>query len=339
MGKLFFCNIGWMNRYEGLEGKPDKIVGGGKYVDKNKTGHEVCNFLLADDGYVYGYVETIKKHKDRAIRLETFGGDRNEASGIDVVWTATNPDEGGRRVVGWYRNATVFRERKTFPRPPSRQHARDHVTTYRIKALAKDVTRLSLDERNLAMGKGPGWMGHTPWWTPPSDPSEDIRKFLEKVQDLINGQKVTRNTPSSNRGQVSSRSPSAATDPYLRYVQAYEVEVTPQHNELQERFERYLKRRGIIDLKPNVGSVDLRFRDSEKKLVFVEVKPCDSKNARYAIRTAIGQLLDYCHRASEKASMLIVLEVKPKSNDLGLAISNGFGVAYPTQQEFELVWP
>ena len=339
MGILFFCNIGWMNRYEGLRGKPDKIVGGGKYIDENKTGHEVCNFLVARDGYVYGHVETIKKDKDRAIRLEAFGGRGNEVSGIDVVWTATDPDEGGRRVVGWYKNATVFRERRAFPRPPSKQHARDHVTTYRIKALAKDVTRLSLDERKLGMGKGPGWMGHTPWWTPPNNPSENIRKFLEKVQNLINGQKVIKNTRSSKRGQVSSKSPSAATDPYVRYVQAYEVEVTPQHNELQERFERYLRSCKIIDLKPNVGNVDLRFRNSERGLVLVEVKPCHPKNARYAIRSAMGQLLDYRHRTTEKTSMLIVLEVKPKSNDLDLAISNGFGVAYPTQQEFKLVWP
>ncbi len=35
MGALLFYNIGWMNRYEGLKGKPNKIVGGGRYVDKS----------------------------------------------------------------------------------------------------------------------------------------------------------------------------------------------------------------------------------------------------------------------------------------------------------------
>ncbi|MGH9919374.1 MAG: HNH endonuclease, partial [Nitrososphaerales archaeon] len=28
--------------------------------------------------------------------------------GVTVVWTATDPDQGGTKVVGWYRNATVF---------------------------------------------------------------------------------------------------------------------------------------------------------------------------------------------------------------------------------------
>jgi hypothetical protein len=37
MGNMLFCNIGWMNRYEGLAGKPDKIVGGGKWVTENEV--------------------------------------------------------------------------------------------------------------------------------------------------------------------------------------------------------------------------------------------------------------------------------------------------------------
>jgi hypothetical protein len=327
-----------MNRYEGLKGKPDKIVGGGSYIDENNTGGEVCNFLITDDGYVYGHVETIKKDHDRAIRLESFGGKGDRASGIDVVWTATDPDEGGRRVVGWYRDATVFRERKDFSRRPSKQHARDHVRNYRIRALAKNVRRLDLDERQLAMGRGPGWMGHTPWWTPPTNPSKEIRKFLEDVLKLIDGVPATKKKQ-LKRGQVIPNSPSAATDSYVRYVQAYEVEVAPQHSELQERFERYLQRCGASELQPNVAHVDLRFRNTKKGLVLVEIKPCDLTNARYAIRTAMGQLLDYRQRTPETASMLIVLEVKPNKIDQKLAISNGFAIAYPSKREFQAVWP
>jgi len=43
---------------------------------------------------------------------------------FDVVWAATDPEEGGHKVVGWYRYATLFRERQEFAEPPSRQHAR-----------------------------------------------------------------------------------------------------------------------------------------------------------------------------------------------------------------------
>ena len=90
------------HRYEGLDGKPDKIVGGGEYVKQYGKGQEVCNFLPCKDGYVYGHVETIKKDIDRQIKIENILGDSNNTNaesvnGIDVVWIATNPDEGGRR--------------------------------------------------------------------------------------------------------------------------------------------------------------------------------------------------------------------------------------------------
>lgn len=159
MGAMLFCNIGWMSRYEGLAGKPDKIVGGGKWVTENETGNEVCNFLACRDGYVYGHVETIQGKKDRKIRIEAIGGSGDYVRGVDVVWTATDPDEGGRKVVGWYRNATVFRERQQFGNPPSRQHLRDKIGSYRIRALAKDVRRLDLEDRTFVMGRGRGRMG------------------------------------------------------------------------------------------------------------------------------------------------------------------------------------
>jgi hypothetical protein len=156
---ILFCNIGWMSRYEG-QAPDDKIVGGGgKFAGKYA---EVCNFVVGDDGYVYGHVETIHGETDRKIQLERIGGSGESVSGIDVIWTATHPTEGGRRVVGWYRNATVFRERRKFDRLPSEQHERDEVTSYRIRARAEDVRRLELEERTLSMGRGKGWMGHTP---------------------------------------------------------------------------------------------------------------------------------------------------------------------------------
>ena len=79
MPPLLVCNIGWMSRYEGLYKKPDKIVGGGRDVDETGHGHEVCNFLHCNDGYVYGHVETIKyveaikENIDRKIRIENIG--------------------------------------------------------------------------------------------------------------------------------------------------------------------------------------------------------------------------------------------------------------------------
>ncbi len=338
MGDILFCNIGWMSRYEGLKGRPDKIVGGGQYVTDNETGHEVCNFLACGDGFVYGHVETIQGKKDRKIRIETLGGSGDYVKGIDVIWTATDPDEGGRRIVGWYRNATVFRQRQKFLRAPSKQHSRDEIDSYRIRALAGDAQRLDLEDRTLALGRGSGWMGQTAWWAPSDSSSPEVRRFVGQARQLLDSFQ-TPNPKSPNRSGTIPNSPSAATNAYLRYVEAYEVEITPRHTNLQEKFEAFLASHGADDLRPNVASVDLRYRDASKGMVLAEVKPCELSNARYAIRTAMGQLLDYQQRTKEDTSLLIVLEKKPKDEDQLLATSNGFGVAYPVTGGFAISWP
>jgi hypothetical protein len=185
-----------MSRYEGLDRKPDKIVGGGQYVRQHGKGHEVCNFLPCTDGYVYGHVETIKGNKDRQIKVENIGsnsGDANEESvnGVDVVWIATNPDEGGRRVVGWYRNATVYRQRQDFPKALlTCQHKRDEISSYRIRVAVGDATLLPLEDRSnpaLRLGTGKGWIGEANWWFPERQSDPAIKKFIRGLRLFIDG--------------------------------------------------------------------------------------------------------------------------------------------------------
>lgn len=340
MRPIFFCNIGWMSRYEGLDGKPDKIVGGGRWVAEHGNGGEVCNFLKCPDGHFYGHVETIKGDHDRKLNLSSLdGAARDWVAGVDVVWTATDPDQRGRRVVGWYRNATVYRERQEFTRPPSKQHSRDGLSTYRVRA--RDAVRLELGDRRLTLGRGPGWMGHAPWWTPASDASPEVHAFVRRVRSAMASDSRSRSSSGRTSTSSSKKSPSTARDAYQRYMEAYELEVSPRHHRLQSRFERYLNRiPSVTGVSPNVGRVDVRFRIDRTGLVLAEVKPCDSSNARFAIRTAIGQLFDYAQREKEPAHVLVVLEAKPNEEDAALALSNSVGVAYPiSTTNFKLLLP
>jgi len=204
--------------------------------------------------------------------------------------------------------------------------------------LAKNVVRLDLEDRTMIMGNGLGWMGHTPWWTPSNESPPEIRRFVRQTRELMNRSSATsgKRSSESNPGR---NSPGAADDPYLRYVEAYEVRVTPRHSVLQARFERFLVTDGATELRPNLASVDLRYRDASKRVILAEIKPCEHANARYAIRTAIGQLLDYRQRAKEDTGLLIVVERKPTDEDQLLATSNGFGIAYPAKGKFEVLWP
>jgi hypothetical protein len=160
------------------------------------------------------------------------------------------------------------------------------------------------------------------------------RKHLTEYHTTtgLGGKEPTKNKQERN-------SSSAASDSYSRYVETYEVEISPAHNTLQKRFERFLSRDGATELKPNVDGVDLRYQDETKGTILVEIKPCERASARYAIRTAIGQLLDYEQRVKKHASLLIVVGTKPLEEDRLLATSNGFGIAYPAKGLFEVLWP
>lgn len=340
MARMIFCNIGWMSRYQGISHQPDKIVGGGRYPRDNGMGGEVCNFLGCDDGQVYGHVESIRGEVDRKIRLENWGGVGNSLSAIDLVWTATHPTEGGRRVVGWYRNATIFRERQFFHRPPSKQHRIDEIGSYRVRAQAKDAHLLTIEDRTLTMPRGPGWLGQTPWWSPPEDAAGEVLKFIQQVQQLLNhNAQHDRRGKSNGLGSHMKNSPDTASDPYIRYVTENEIQISPRHNGLQKKFEAFLATIDSKEIGANLESVDLRYIDAARGSVLVEVKPCEVGAERFAIRTAMGQLLDYRQRADGNPSLLIVIEVEPNDQDKRLATMNGFGIAYPFKNTFKVFWP
>jgi hypothetical protein len=135
------------------------------------------------------------------------------------------------------------------------------------------------------------------------------------------------------------RSSSTTSDPYKRYMQENEILVSPLHAKLQSAFVAHLAKRRTSNVKENVDRVDLRYRDPSRGEVLVEVKPTQPETVRYAIRTAMGQLLDYRQRAPVRHALLIVIDDEPTSEDTQLALSNGFGVAWRSDRSFKYVWP
>lgn len=342
MSRIIFCNIGWMSRYKGLDKQADKIVGGGSYVRENATGGEVCNFLGCADGNVYGHVETIQGDTDRQIHIEKFGALEHDdmLSGITLVWVATHPTEKGRRVVGWYQNATIFRHRQYFDQPPSKQHKKDNIGSYRVRALTKDMCVLDVDERILSMPNGKGWLGQTPWWSPESNSSIEVSEFVQSVRQLIQSTNKAENAFKTGEQETKkAKSPGTAKASFQRYIQEYETTIHPKHHKLQERFEKFLSTNGATEIQSDRNSVDVQFQDVSLGHTLAEIKPCDKSNARFAIRTAMGQLLDYQQRTDGDPSLLVVIEVMPTKEDKALAVSNGIGIAYPNKNEFTIVWP
>ena len=132
---LVLFNIGWMRRYRGQTGT-DRIVNGGQYIRDNETGGEIRNFLPAGR-HLYGYVQP----PGDGMNLERLGAvdGADHTDGVTIVFTATRP-EGGRVVVGWYRNARVWRDQ---------QRRGDRI--YFARALREDCTLLDVEERVLSV--------------------------------------------------------------------------------------------------------------------------------------------------------------------------------------------
>jgi hypothetical protein len=339
MKPILFCNVGWMARYAGLSHQPDRIVGGGSHVDESGTGHEVCNFVRCPDGRLYGHVETIRGEVDRAIEIANLGATATAdwVDGVDVVWTAKHPQEGGRRVVGWYRNARVYRRRRIIEnlRPKPRltlQHKRDQIWSYIIETAAGNEHLLPLEERVMRLERGKGWMGQTQWWLPDTEANANVRKFVRHVRSRIDASCATGLRFKKVETDAGPRVGGASLSPhqeFARAVEKYEAKILPLHRNLQDVFAKFCVQRGFKLEKPPLNiPLDGCFRDKDNRLYFAEMKPCGVSTVRHAVRTAMGQLLDYSQHESPDFKV-IVLDTVPGANEINLALESGFAIAFP----------
>jgi 5-methylcytosine-specific restriction protein A len=174
-GKYLFCNIGWMTNYNGIDG--DRIERGGEY-NNHSTGHEVCNFS-DNAGTLYGYVQPTGQ-----IKLEKLGASKTDHSitGVTVIWTA-GPESGGTVVIGWYLNATVFRNFVELKKPTNFQRI-NGISSYRISAPTADAVLLPIESRKLLIPRAiKGGIGQSNVWYADK---EESRELVRRVFNLIN---------------------------------------------------------------------------------------------------------------------------------------------------------
>ena len=191
-----FCNVGWMKYYQG-QNDNDKIGGGGSYVDREGHGFEVCNFAPYEN-QIYGYVqppsgrlgENITSGTDEyfsrsKININRLGAKKNDdfIENVNVIWTATHSDR-GRVIVGWYKNATVYREYQKFDQAPP-CHKTNNIDGYRIVAEKSNCKLLPIEQRNIQIPKGvKGGMGQANIWYADKPESKKIRDKVLMVIGL-----------------------------------------------------------------------------------------------------------------------------------------------------------
>lgn len=298
---ILFCNIGWMESYQGL-GAGDQIVGGGAYVTENGTGHEVCNFVTHRK-YVYGYVQV----RGSQIDIERMGADpaADYISDVTIIWTAKRPN-GRRVVVGWYTNATVYRDYQTFSTPSS-IHKQNKIDGYWIKAPSNCVQLLSVDGRTLIVPKGvPGGMGQSNVWY--ADKKESA-SFVKNVLNLVAGKKIKPVRKKGKKGKQDQERKAKIEQAALHLCSAYfkslgysvkSVEKDNRGWDLEARLGKILLRIEVKGLSADSFCVELTPN---------EFKAFSQKLDGYRL-AVVTRALDYpdlhvCRYSKEKASWVI----------------------------------
>lgn len=155
-----------MNHYKGNDG--DHIKRGGKY-NSYAIGHEVCNFS-SSNGTLYGYVQSAGK-----INIARLGASKTDESisGVTVIWTAV-PKSGGTVVIGWYKDATIYRSAQPIKKP-SKLQKENNVSNYRIKAPADSAVLLPPEKRTLIIPRAvKGGIGKSNVWFADEEESKEI---------------------------------------------------------------------------------------------------------------------------------------------------------------------
>lgn len=159
---IIFFRIAWMENYNGVTSN-DIPKGAGSYVTENKNGGEVYNFTNRN-GMYYGFVRI---QGDKTINLTKLGASKydTEINGVTVVFFAKNPIDGGQWIVGWYKNATIFKDLQFL-----KKKDKNNWYTYLASCTIKNGKLLNINERNWEV-EGAGQMNI---WYP--------NKYLTKVQ-------------------------------------------------------------------------------------------------------------------------------------------------------------
>jgi len=117
---MIVCRTTYMKFYDGIT-EDDKPVNGGSYVSTNNDAFEKNNFHCHEDGFCYGFVETkyvggntANNQFAKSIHIENIDSryaNKDSISGVRVVFAARSPIKNKMVVVGWYDNATIYRDR------------------------------------------------------------------------------------------------------------------------------------------------------------------------------------------------------------------------------------
>lgn len=185
--KVIFCNIAWMKEYAGVS-EEDIPKNGGEFVKNNKFGCESLNFFIYNK-FCYGYVKVPGKRMSiERIDHEAVG--KASVQGVTVIWVAS--DGKGEKIVGWYENATAYREQRSIDDEYLEVHDDRVWLPYNFKAeyedcyLIREEKRQYIIERASKAGKGKGLGQSNIWYADSKDAKvkiiPDVLEYIERIK-------------------------------------------------------------------------------------------------------------------------------------------------------------
>lgn len=188
---LVVCRVTYMKLYNGITAD-DAPVNGGSFVAENNDAFEKYNFRCYDDGNCYGFIET-KYHSGHtgeneyanAITIESINPmskGQPSVNGVRVVLTAFSPTLKKNVVVGWYDNATVYRNRVV-----------EGDLIYMTKCLHKDAHLIPDVDRSFEIPRGQGndfGIGQSNFWY--LQTKNNTYEFEQQLTEYIDAIKSNR---------------------------------------------------------------------------------------------------------------------------------------------------
>jgi hypothetical protein len=177
--KLIICNVAWMKEYRGIT-ENDYPINGGKFIEKHGYGHEVLNFKKIGQ-FVYGYVQA----KDGTININRLDPDADEyTDNVLVVWRAKSKE--GSVIIGWYKDARVYREEQDPPKSRKFKYKNKTMTPgYHIRALAQNATLIPVNNRVFPVPVTHKGFGSQTFVSYLERDNNEVKKFKEQLKQYI----------------------------------------------------------------------------------------------------------------------------------------------------------
>ena len=264
--RIVFFNIGWMRDYNGFQSF-DETVGRHGHLKQSRRGAEAFNFTPVGE-MLYGY----RPSETRRISIERLGASSSAESidGVTVVWMALRPGSDETVTVGWYRDATVWRNAL-----PIKDHAAKKIRSYdeypqphyMVEAEASRCRLLPVEARDfqiLSSHRQPGGFGQSPTFYDEQDLYRSrVAKYIEAVDANV----------TAARKRYGGKRPGRIMDTEKRkLVEQAAVDMAIKHfsSDVGGGYD-------VVSVERDATGWDLECT-REDGMLFVEVKGCSGSN-------------------------------------------------------------